>query len=558
MHEEAIVGKVNIFDITRRCFLKIAGLSSAAFMFSNPLKLFASTAASYPYRILDFAQTSDVHLVDEGNSLRFEELSLLGIIPFTSIYGPLTIDRLIESSSRAQDAWSAVIWNATIESINEEHEKQNMDFHISTGDHTDTNLENEIRWFVEIADGYVSWDYTERTNADKYGRDALKPFIPAGLKLPWYATLGNHDTEYQGTANTEILIKHLTPLVCGDARDLCDQDDAIETYKISQTSPWWHGFANMPEPTDGYTKQEGYYSFEPKPYIHCIVLNTSNFNPEKGLPVQSIARGVLDKRQFKWMVDEIEAHPDKLILIFSHHPANPNHGLSGWDSCQSPVDPRDFIDTLCSYENVIAHITGHTHYNRVEKLESEDGQIYDINTCAIIDWPQEWRRITVRVNEDCTSGILSCRMHRYDTEKNRECFEISCADSGAGVGTSEGTPEDRNVDLPFSIPELVAASIADSLPEDGLESEDNPEDAETTSSSDNCFIATAAYGSLMEPEVMSLRRFRDTTLKNSGMGKLFIRTYYRLSPPIARFIAKRPGLRALVRCILRPVIRMLG
>ena len=30
-----------------------------------------------------------------------------------------------------------------------------MDFLIATGDHTDTDLENELRCFIEIADGYI-------------------------------------------------------------------------------------------------------------------------------------------------------------------------------------------------------------------------------------------------------------------------------------------------------------------------------------------------------------------------------------------------------------------
>jgi hypothetical protein len=62
-----------------------------------------------------------------------------------------------------------------------------------------------------------------------------------------------------------------------------------------------------------------------------------------------------------------------------------------------------------------------------------------------------------------------------------------------------------------------------------------------------CFIATAAYGHPDAPEVETLRRFRDRKLLTTAAGTAFVRLYYRLSPPIARLIARKPRLRAAVR-----------
>jgi hypothetical protein len=62
-----------------------------------------------------------------------------------------------------------------------------------------------------------------------------------------------------------------------------------------------------------------------------------------------------------------------------------------------------------------------------------------------------------------------------------------------------------------------------------------------------CFIATAAYGRPDAPEVLALRRFRDRRLLTNAPGTVFVRLYYRLSPPIARLIARKPRLRAAVR-----------
>jgi len=69
-----------------------------------------------------------------------------------------------------------------------------------------------------------------------------------------------------------------------------------------------------------------------------------------------------------------------------------------------------------------------------------------------------------------------------------------------------------------------------------------------------CFIATAAYGSLMEPHVKILRDFRDHFLLGNTVGDSFVRLYYTYSPPIADFIAKYDSLRAIVRISLLPVV----
>jgi hypothetical protein len=76
----------------------------------------------------------------------------------------------------------------------------------------------------------------------------------------------------------------------------------------------------------------------------------------------------------------------------------------------------------------------------------------------------------------------------------------------------------------------------------------------TGGGSSGCFIATAAYGSLMEPNVKILRDFRDRFLLHNSMGKGFVRLYNTYSPPMADFIAKHNSLKAMVRISLLPVV----
>lgn len=65
-----------------------------------------------------------------------------------------------------------------------------------------------------------------------------------------------------------------------------------------------------------------------------------------------------------------------------------------------------------------------------------------------------------------------------------------------------------------------------------------------------CYIATAVYGSYDAPEVLVLRQFRDNTLSATALGRLFIKVYYRLSPPIADRLKNAKHINRFVRGIL--------
>jgi len=81
-------------------------------------------------------------------------------------------------------------------------------------------------------------------------------------------------------------------------------------------------------------------------------------------------------------------------------------------------------------------------------------------------------------------------------------------------------------------------------------SEESPDEGLKVS----CFIATAAFGSPLEPHVLALRQFRDRYLQATAPGRAFIRFYYRYSPPIAAVIAEHEWLQFLVRMLLTPLV----
>ena len=83
---------------------------------------------------------------------------------------------------------------------------------------------------------------------------------------------------------------------------------------------------------------------------------------------------------------------------------------------------------------------------------------------------------------------------------------------------------------------------------------DNVELSTAGAGGGGCFIATAAFGSYLEPHVKVLRNFRDSCLLTNTLGKAFVKFYYKHSPPIADVIREHSSLRYATRLALFPLI----
>jgi hypothetical protein len=62
-----------------------------------------------------------------------------------------------------------------------------------------------------------------------------------------------------------------------------------------------------------------------------------------------------------------------------------------------------------------------------------------------------------------------------------------------------------------------------------------------------CYVATCVYGSYDCPQVWTLRRFRDNILAEYVIGRMFIRTYYAISPTIVRLFGQTAWFRTFWR-----------
>ena len=73
-----------------------------------------------------------------------------------------------------------------------------------------------------------------------------------------------------------------------------------------------------------------------------------------------------------------------------------------------------------------------------------------------------------------------------------------------------------------------------------------------------CYVATAVYGSYDCPEVWTLRRFRDFTLDETWYGRLFISTYYAISPTFVKYFGNVKAFKSQGKKLLDKLVANLN
>jgi len=144
------------------------------------------------------------------------------------------------------------------------------------------------------------------------------------------------------------------------------------------------------------------------------------------------------------------------------------------------------------------------------------------------------------------TGILS-----FADGQTSQTFSISIIDDTVARGSG------RQFDVLLANPsgagvDVDSASVTLSIQDD----EGEPVDDDCVGFCD-CFIATAAYGSYLDPHVDTLRAFRDEHLLDYEMGRAFVAWYYDVSPEIAAYIAEHDSLRFTTRIVLTPIVYLI-
>jgi hypothetical protein len=156
--------------------------------------------------------------------------------------------------------------------------------------------------------------------------------------------------------------------------------------------------------------------------------------------------------------------------------------------------------------------------------------------------------VTVYLSEPAPSGA---KWYKYDTINGWQDYSAHATFSADGTsvtlalkdgdyGDCDGTANGIIVD-----PSGLGATSTPSPP---------PPAPSGGGGGGGCFIATAAYGSPMEPHVKVLRDFRDRFMLTNHVGKAFVDIYSTYSPSVADFIASHDNVRSVVRWSLLPLV----
>lgn len=103
----------------------------------------------------------------------------------------------------------------------------------------------------------------------------------------------------------------------------------------------------------------------------------------------------------------------------------------------------------------------------------------------------------------------------------------------------------------------VSAALLAALHPDGRAAKLIADEAKQAPQGSGCYIATAVYGSYAHPQVKRLRRYRDEVLLQSVGGKIFVKIYYKISPPLAKHLAKATVINKMVKSLLETWLKRL-
>ena len=442
--------------------------------------------------LLYLVQVTDFQLADEESPARVEFLDPIGP-PFTAAWRP-------------QEALVPHMVDASVRRINRfrrspvrpgRGRRARLCLALATGDLADNQQLNEARWVRRLLEGGRIHPNSgvkrkscaaTRTEARRYtgvqDRDDLpderfydpdaplgafaawpryrglmdraqRPFRTAGLDVPSYVALGNHDVLVQGNAAASAGFGRIAvgcskplgvpssavarqvapgvraaqapgefPVPPDPRRRLIDERDyKLELGRGSQADA--HGFAFQEAGLRRASRgAAGYYSFSPRPGIRLIALETNADVGVVGLD------GNIDAPQFRWLGRELAraGRRGELVLIYAHHPISSLTAATPDETappCRSPegrnpgcdLDPRssqpirlaaDFTALLLAHPSVVAFVAGHHHTNRVTAYPRADGQggFYEIVTASEVDWPVQSRLIELMDNRDGTLSIF--------------------------------------------------------------------------------------------------------------------------------------------------------
>lgn len=334
---------------------------------------------------------------------------------------------------------------------------------------------------------------------------AQQPFRAAGLRVPSYVAVGNHDELVQGNAAANqgyaeiavgcqkpyapVPLRGVDPSTLPSAtgvvppdprRALADGPTLRHVFRAGRQRDG-HGFAYLKRRQRRASGgAAAYYSFSPRPGVRIVSVDSISEAGRIGVG------GNIDDPQFRWLsrtLDRAERRR-QLVIVISHEPIdnltgdvadeeNPPCGTPGaGPGCErdprssSPVHTTsDVVALLLEHPNVVAWLAGSTHRNHaVPYRRPGGGGFWSLESVSIADWPSQARLLELTDNCDGTlslfgtlidtaaplgapaSGTPASELGRRELAALHRQLSFNDPQVGGGSG-AEGGPGDRNVEL---------------------------------------------------------------------------------------------------------------
>ncbi len=176
-----------------------------------------------------------------------------------------------------------------------------------------------------------------------------------------------------------------------------------------------------------YIFDKSYYAFSPKRDYRVIVLDTT-------IDDRITSNGYLTDEMAEFLKYELEAHKDKVIIIFEHHPLvepfkSEHHKI---------INNETYMDIIKQYKKTpIAIFSGHYHAAKITR----QGNILHISTPSLVTYPNAFRYVNITNYDDRT--IFNIKYYETNLSDIQKQSRI-----GAIASTAlKGLPSDHNAEI---------------------------------------------------------------------------------------------------------------
>ncbi|MFD4765969.1 TIGR03767 family metallophosphoesterase [Streptomyces niveus] len=344
-------------------------------------------------------------------------------------------------------------------------------FAMTTGDNTDNNSLCELDWYLTLMSGglvtpnsgdpqayegvqnsgmRMYWHPEDGApDADKrlgYPRiegfleAALRPVRSPGLALPWYSTVGNHDSLASGAYSDRT--GFLAEFAVGTRKlyDIPDPDAVALLARISGGETADGGalislLRREKRRMRTVTADPRRAPFTPLQYLtaHLDSAHTGAGPVGHGYTKDNLAQATLDYTfpmgenvtgvsldttdhgghftgsvgtgQLRWLERILKEHRDGYVVLFTHHNSwtmgnkRPDPARPG----EARHDGNEVVALLRRHRSAVAWINGHSHRNVV----LPHGSFWEISTASHIDFPQLARVVEIADNKDGTLSLFT-------------------------------------------------------------------------------------------------------------------------------------------------------